>query len=99
MNIVIGKFDNITQQAFRAMSGDRFITWYSSITQKSNNNSIGGVDAMMKKDVKGIVDAYSRLIKKRGYSEFPKGKYQIEIRNNFSPFTATQTILIEVEIV
>lgn len=98
MDIKIGKFSNITQEAFRAKSGDRFIAWYSSIMQKGNNNGIGGVDAMMKKDVKGIVDAYSRLIKKRGYSEFPKGKYEIEIRDNFNPFTATQTIFIEVEV-
>lgn len=98
MDIKIGKYDNITQEAFRAMSDDRFITWYCSIVQKGKSNSFGGVDAMMKKDVKGIVNAYSRLIKNRGYSEFPKGKYEIEIRNNFSPFSATKTITIEVVI-
>jgi hypothetical protein len=77
MEIKVGSYTNITQEQFRATAGERFVCWSSTLTGKSQ--CIGGVDAMMKKDLKAIVSAYKRLVKKRGYNEFLPGKYQIRV--------------------
>ena len=96
MEVIVQKFANITQEQFRETASDRFISWDSTIVENGKISGIGGVDAMMKKDLKSVVGAYERMIKKRGYVEFPKGKYQILIKE--SMFRSDASIVVDVEV-
>jgi hypothetical protein len=84
MQILVQPFKNQTQNQFMGNTDSHYAgNWTASIRPVGSTGAIGAVDAMMKPDVQAVVQAYVRLIRRRGYQEFPAGEYVIELRRNF----------------
>lgn len=76
MQLIVDSFENVTADEFKV--GKKCLYWSSTL--ESNRINIGAVDAMMKKDLKSIVNAYKALVKKRGNTTFDCGPCEIHIR-------------------
>ena len=97
MEVHVGTYKNVTQEEIRAAASGPFISWNACIMQIGTKRSVGAVDAMMKKDVRAIVRAYAFLVMKRGYREFPPGKYEIQIRDGGGWTKPLITVPVEVK--
>ena len=70
----------------------------AKLRKAGENSSWGGVDAMMKKDVKAIVSAYMRYVQKKCSKEMPAGDYEIVILEDNISFNEEiiQTIKVKI---
>jgi hypothetical protein len=97
MKLVVAPFKNVLNKGMsRGEEIDGKCIQGATIVQ--GRGGLGGVDAMMKRDFKTIVNYYIRRVAKDGANMVP-GKVQIEIKVSDEYFGKCDVVIIHAEIV
>lgn len=95
MQLIVEKFENVLNKG-KQSSKTPFIDgkYFTRSTLFQGKSGLGGVDAMMKKDIKSIVAAYQKRIQKDPLN-FKAGEVELEVKVSTEMMGPTETIVIK----